>query len=113
VNCIFCRIAEGKAAARLVHQDDSVIAFHDIHPQAPVHVLILPRRHITSLLDVVEADEPLLGHLVHTAREIAKSLGLGENGFRLVFNAGRDAGYSVYHVHLHLLGGRPLGWPPG
>jgi histidine triad (HIT) family protein len=110
---MFCQIAEGKASARLVHQDDSLVAFHDIHPQAPVHVLIVPRRHITSLLDVAESDEPLLGALVRTARDIAASLGLAERGYRLVFNTGRDAGYSVYHVHLHLLGGRPLGWPPG
>ena len=110
---MFCRIAEGTAAARLVYQDPSVVAFHDIHPQAPVHVLIVPRRHITSLLDAAEGDEPLLGHLVRAARDVAKDLGLGEKGFRLVFNTGRDAGYSVYHVHLHLLGGRPLGWPPG
>jgi histidine triad (HIT) family protein len=110
---MFCQIAEGKASARLVHQDDSVVAFHDIHPQAPVHVLIVPRRHVASLLDVAQADEPLLGALVRTARDIAASLGLAERGYRLVFNTGRDAGYSVYHVHLHLLGGRPLGWPPG
>lgn len=113
MTCVFCRIAEGTAAARVVHQDASVVAFHDIHPQAPVHVLVVPRRHITSLLDAGEGDEPLLGLLVRTARDVAKDLGLAEKGFRLVFNTGRDAGYSVYHVHLHLLGGRPLGWPPG
>jgi len=113
MSCVFCRIAEGTAEARIVHRDDAVVAFHDIRPQAPVHVLVVPRRHITSLLEAGEADEALLGRLVRTARELAGTLGLGERGFRLVFNTGRDAGYSVYHVHLHLLGGRPLGWPPG
>jgi histidine triad (HIT) family protein len=113
MDCVFCRIAAGHLPARKVHEDDEVVAFHDINPQAPVHVLVIPRRHITSLVDAESADEPLLGRLVHAARELAELLGIAERGFRLVLNCGDDAGYSVYHVHLHLLGGRRLGWPPG
>jgi len=90
-----------------------VLAFHDIKPQAPVHVLVVPKRHITSLLDVTQGDDALLGRLVRVARDLAQELGLNDRGFRLVFNTGEDAGYSVFHIHLHLVGGRPLGWPPG
>jgi histidine triad (HIT) family protein len=111
--CIFCEIAQGRRPARVVHADDELVAFHDIHPQAPTHVLVVPRRHVTSLLDVAPGDDGLLGAMVRAARDLARQLGLGERGFRLVMNCGDDAGYSVYHIHLHLLGGRPLGWPPG
>jgi histidine triad (HIT) family protein len=96
-----------------VHSDDQLVAFHDIHPQAPTHVLVVPRRHVTSLLDVAPGDDGLLGAMVRRARDVARDLGLGERGFRLVMNCGDDAGYSVYHIHLHLLGGRSLGRPPG
>jgi histidine triad (HIT) family protein len=113
VSCLFCEIVAGRIPARLVYQDDAVLAFHDINSQAPVHVLIIPKRHITSLMDLTEQDDAVVGGLVRRARDIAKDQGLGERGFRLVFNAGRDAGYSVYHIHLHLVGGRSLGWPPG
>ena len=111
--CIFCEIVEGRRPSRIVHADDRVVAFHDVRPQAPVHVLVVPRRHVTSLLDVEPGDDGLLGAMVRTARDLARELGLGERGFRLVMNCGDDAGYSVYHIHLHLLGGRALGWPPG
>jgi len=111
--CLFCEIAAGQKPARLVHQDERLVAFHDIRPAAPVHVLVVPRKHIASLLDLQEEDETLVGGLVRTARELAGQLGLADRGFRLVFNSGRDAGYSVHHIHLHLLGGRGLGWPPG
>jgi histidine triad (HIT) family protein len=111
--CVFCEIAEGRIPARIVASDDRLVAFHDATPQAPTHVLVIPRRHVTSLLDVGPDDDALAGALVRKARDIAKELGLGERGFRLVFNCGDDAGYSVYHIHLHLLGGRKLGWPPG
>ena len=111
--CVFCEIAEGRIPARIVASDDRLVAFHDATPQAPTHVLVIPRRHVTSLLDVGPGDDALAGALVRKARDIAKELGLGERGFRLVFNCGDDAGYSVYHIHLHLLGGRKLGWPPG
>jgi histidine triad (HIT) family protein len=111
--CVFCEIAEGRIPARMVARDDRLVAFHDATPQAPTHVLVIPRRHVTSLMDVGPDDDALAGALVRKARDIAKELGLGERGFRLVFNCGDDAGYSVYHIHLHLLGGRKLGWPPG
>jgi histidine triad (HIT) family protein len=111
--CSFCQIVEGRIPSKTVRSDDRLVAFHDIRPQAPTHVLVIPRRHITSLLDLGPADDGLLGAMVREARDIAGELGLGERGFRLVMNCGDDAGYSVYHIHLHLLGGRRLGWPPG
>lgn len=111
--CLFCEIAAGRSPARIVHQDETVVAFHDSHAQAPAHVLIVPRRHVASLLDLSPGDDALVGALVRTARDLAQELGIADDGFRLVFNSGEDAGYSVHHIHLHLLGGRRLGWPPG
>jgi histidine triad (HIT) family protein len=111
-DCIFCRIASGEIPARLVHSDDAFVAFHDVSPQAPTHVLVIPRRHVPSLADPGGGEPPLLGELAARAVRIARELGLA-GGFRLVLNCGRDGGQSVGHVHLHLLGGRPLGWPPG
>jgi len=111
--CLFCDIAAGRRPSRQVYSDDEVVAFHDIRPQAPTHVLVIPRRHVTSLLDLAQGDDTLLGTMVRRARDLARELGLGERGFRLVMNCGEDAGYSVYHIHLHLLGGRTLAWPPG
>jgi histidine triad (HIT) family protein len=112
-DCLFCRIVAGEIPARIVHQDDETVAFHDVHPQAPTHVLIVPRRHIPTLLDVGPEDVPLLGRLQATAVELARQLGLDAQGFRLVFNCREGAGQSVFHIHLHLLGGRRLTWPPG
>jgi histidine triad (HIT) family protein len=111
--CLFCEIVAGRIPAKVAYQDDHVMAFHDISPQAPTHTLIIPKRHITSLLDLTPEDDAVVGLLVRKARDLAKQAGLDERGFRLVFNAGEDAGYSVYHIHLHLVGGRKLGWPPG
>ena len=111
--CIFCQIAEGHRPSRIVHADDQLVAFHDARPQAPTHVLVIPRRHVTSLLDLGPDDDGLVGAMVRKARDLARELGLGERGFRLVMNCGDDSGYSVYHIHLHLLGGRALRWPPG
>ena len=111
--CLFCEIVLGRIPSRVVYQDESVLAFHDIRPGAPVHVLLIPKKHVTSLLDLSPEDDTLVGSLVRRARDLAKDLGLAERGFRLVFNAGADAGYSVFHIHLHLLGGRSLAWPPG
>ena len=111
--CIFCEIVEGRRPSRTVYADDQVVAFHDVRPQAPIHVLVVPRRHVTSLLDLEPGDDGVLGAMVRKARDLARDLGLGDRGFRLVLNCGHDAGYSVYHIHLHLLGGRALGWPPG
>jgi histidine triad (HIT) family protein len=109
---IFGRIIRGEIPARIVHDDDRCLAFHDVAPQAPVHVLVIPKRPIASLADATEADADLLGHLVLVATQLARTLGL-EDGYRLVVNCGRDGGQSVDHLHVHLLGGRPLGWPPG
>ena len=111
--CLFCEIVAGRIPAKMAYKDDDVVAFHDINPQGPTHMLVVPRRHITSLIDVTPADDALLGSLVRRARDLAVEAGLDERGFRLVFNCGEDAGYSVYHIHLHLVGGRRLGWPPG
>ena len=112
--CLFCEIVAGRSpVADRLPATTSVVAFHDIRPQAPTHVLVVPRRHVTSLLDLEPGDDALAGALVRKARDLARELGLGERGFRLVLNCGDDAGYSVYHIHLHLLGGRALGWPPG
>jgi histidine triad (HIT) family protein len=103
----------GRLPARKAYEDDSLFAFHDIHPQAPSHVLVVPKRHVASLLEVGPGDDALLGNMVRKARDLARELGHGEQGFRVVMNCGPDSGYSVFHVHLHLLGGRALGWPPG
>ena len=111
--CIFCKIASGAIAATVVYQDDSVIAFRDLHPQAPTHVLVIPKRHIATLLDAGDDEALLLGRLQRAAIEVARQEGLADSGFRLVTNCGAGAGQSVFHVHLHLLGGRPLSWPPG
>ncbi len=111
--CIFCEIVAGRIPSRSVAADDRLLAFHDVKPQAPTHVLVIPRRHITNLLELGPADDDLVGAMVRKACDVARELGLGERGFRLVLNAGDDAGYSVHHIHLHLLGGRPLAWPPG
>jgi len=114
MDCIFCKIASGEIPADIVYVDDEIIAFHDLAPQAPVHVLIIPKEHISSLDDVDDSEEhkKLMGHLISKAGEIAELLGL-ENGYRLVNNCGEDAMQTVKHIHFHLLGGRKLGWPPG
>jgi histidine triad (HIT) family protein len=111
-DCLFCRIVEGSLPARIVHRDEHCTAFWDIRPQAPTHLLIVPNRHLDSLDAAKEEDAALLGHLLLTAARLAEQLGL-EQGYRVVINTGREAGQSVFHLHLHLLGGRPLGWPPG
>jgi histidine triad (HIT) family protein len=109
---IFGRIIRGEVPARIVHDDDQCLAFHDVVPQSPTHVLVIPKRPIASLADVVPGDAGLLGHLVVVATRIAAQLGLG-TGYRLVVNCGPDGGQSVDHLHVHLLGGRRLDWPPG
>ncbi|UCH98724.1 MAG: histidine triad nucleotide-binding protein [Candidatus Aminicenantes bacterium] len=107
--CAFCRIADGAANTRFLFEDDRVVAFHDINPQAPTHVLVIPRYHYESIKEVT--DEGLIGHLFTAAKEVAKKLGLTD--YRLVINTGPQAGQSVFHLHLHLLGGRIMSWPPG
>jgi len=109
---IFKRIIDGEIPARLVHDDEQCLAFHDVSPQAPVHVLIIPKREIASLADLSADDAALLGHIWTTIPALAKQLGL-TNGYRVVVNCGRDGGQSVDHLHFHLLGGRALEWPPG
>ncbi len=109
---IFGRIIRGEVPAKIVHDDDRCLAFHDVAPQAPVHVLVIPKKPLASLAEATDSDAELLGHLVVVATQLARSLGLGD-GYRLVVNCGRDGGQSVDHLHVHLLGGRHLGWPPG
>lgn len=111
--CLFCRIAAGDIPATIVYQDDAVVAFRDITPQAPMHVLIIPRRHVETLNDLREGDDALIGRLVRTAASIAEEHGHAAGGYRTVFNCNADAGQTVFHVHLHLLAGRRLTWPPG
>ena len=111
--CVFCRIAAGEIPARVVFSDDRVVAFRDLNPQAPTHILLIPREHIASIADAQAQHEPLLGHLVLVAAELARQEGVVESGYRLVLNHGPDAGQSVFHIHLHLLGGRKFTWPPG
>lgn len=109
---VFGRIIRGEIPARIEHDDDRCLAFHDVAPQAPVHVLVIPKRSIPSLAEATAADADLLGHLVVVATEVARKLRL-DAGYRLVVNCGSDGGQSVDHLHVHLLGGRRLGWPPG
>ena len=109
---IFSKIIARTIPARIEHEDDLCLAFHDVAPQAPVHVLVITKRPITSLADVGDEDAPLLGHLLAVAARVARQLGLSQ-GYRLVINCGRDGGQTVDHLHVHLLGGRGLGWPPG
>ncbi|MGH7506641.1 MAG: histidine triad nucleotide-binding protein [Longimicrobiales bacterium] len=112
-DCIFCRIASRDQDTPLVHEDADTVAFRDINPQAPTHVLIIPRRHIASVNALDADDAELIGKLYLAGRRIAHEGKIDESGYRLVMNSGPDAGQSVDHIHLHLLGGRPLGWPPG
>jgi histidine triad (HIT) family protein len=112
MSCLFCKILDGTIPSTAVYQDEDCYAFADIQPQAPVHVLIVPRDHIASLAEASEDDQALLGHLMNVAAEIARTKKLG-NGYRVVANTGSDGGQSVDHLHLHLLGGRPMAWPPG
>jgi histidine triad (HIT) family protein len=112
-DCLFCRIAAGSIPATIVREDDQVLAFRDIAPRAPTHLLLIPRRHIDSALDLTEVDGPLLGRLFEVAADLARSEGIAAGGYRLVTNIGDFGGQTVHHLHLHLLGGRSLGWPPG
>jgi histidine triad (HIT) family protein len=111
--CIFCKIAAGEIPANKVLDEPELVAFHDLHPQAPVHVLVIPREHVDNVAAAGPAHEALLGRLVLAGVRVAAATGIRESGFRLVLNAGPNAGQSVDHLHLHVLGGRSLGWPPG
>jgi histidine triad (HIT) family protein len=112
-DCLFCKIVAGEIPGKIVHQDDQLIAFSDINPQAPLHVLIVPRRHIPTLNDLAPDDDAVVGAMFRAAAALAKEHGHAERGYRTVFNTNRDAGQTVFHIHLHLLAGRPLAWPPG
>jgi histidine triad (HIT) family protein len=112
-DCLFCRIVRRESPASIVYEDERVLAFNDINPQAPTHVLLVPKRHISSLNELNQDDDTIVGELVRRAADIATTRGISQRGFRVVFNTNRDAGQSVFHIHLHLLGGRGLRWPPG
>jgi histidine triad (HIT) family protein len=113
MSCLFCRIINREIQGSIVYEDDRVLAFNDINPQAPTHVLVVPKRHIESLNDLEAGDDQIVGELVRRAAAIANQRGIAASGFRTVFNTNRDAGQTVFHIHLHLLGGRSLLWPPG
>lgn len=112
-DCIFCKIAAGEIPAKLVYQDEHVTAFHDINPQAPVHVLIIPNQHVESLAALTSDDAEAAGRLLTIAGHVAQAVGVAGSGYRVTFNVGRDAGMAVYHLHAHLMGGRHMAWPPG
>jgi len=113
MDCIFCKIIERKIPSKILYEDDLCLAFEDINPQAPVHVLVIPKKHIPTLLDLKEEDKGIGGHLFFIANRIAQEKGIAEKGFRLVLNCNRDAGQTVFHLHLHVIGGRTMHWPPG
>ena len=113
MNCVFCKLAKGEINSDIIYEDDEVIAFRDIHPQAPHHILVIPRRHIATLNDASPEDAILIGKLTLTAQQVAKELGVAEDGYRLVMNCNGHGGQTVFHIHLHMLAGRSLHWPPG
>jgi histidine triad (HIT) family protein len=110
-SCLFCRIAKKELPSKTAYEDDQVVAFHDIAPQAPVHVLVVPRKHIATLNDVTAEDSGLVAHLFEVARKLASDLGVAQKGYRTVFNVNAEAGQTVFHLHLHVIGGRRLSWP--
>jgi histidine triad (HIT) family protein len=112
-DCIFCKIIQGEIPSKKIYEDDDMLAFHDTGPQAPVHFLLIPKRHITSIMETGDGDALLVGRLLVKAQELAKESGCGEKGARFVINCKEDGGQTVGHLHVHVLGGRPLAWPPG
>ena len=112
-DCLFCKIVAGEIPAELVYESDTALAFRDISPQAPTHLLVIPRKHISTINDITLDDEAIVGSLYTAAREIAAAEGIAEDGYRAVMNCNEGAGQSVFHIHLHVLGGRPMNWPPG
>ena len=113
-DCLFCKIIDGQIpTVKKVHEDEHCIGFHDINPQAPLHVLFVPKRHIATLNESTSEERELLGHLLFSAAKVARENGVSESGYRTVMNCNRDAGQTVFHIHLHLLAGRPMAWPPG
>jgi histidine triad (HIT) family protein len=112
-DCVFCQIIGKKMTSDIIHEDDELIAFHDINPQSPTHILILPKKHIPSLSQITDEDPHLLGKMLKLARQIAIEENLVQKGFRITLNEGKDGGQTIYHIHMHLLAGRHLMWPPG
>jgi histidine triad (HIT) family protein len=112
-DCLFCKIVKGDVPGAIVHQDDDLVAFKDINPQAPMHVLIVPRRHVATLNDLAPADDALVGSMARLAAKLARDKGYDERGYRTVFNCNADAGQTVFHIHMHVLAGRGFAWPPG
>jgi histidine triad (HIT) family protein len=112
-DCLFCKVIGGEIPAKRVYEDDSIFAFEDINPQAPTHILIIPKEHYASLKEVRETEKDLLGNILLKAKELAQDKGLEDSGYRIVLNTGRDSGQAVFHIHFHLLGGRRMSWPPG
>jgi histidine triad (HIT) family protein len=112
-DCVFCRIVRKELTAAVLFESESVLAFEDIRPRAPVHVLVIPKAHIASLNEAPEGSESLLGELLSTAREMARRKGVGDSGYRIVLNTGPHSGQEIFHIHFHVLGGRPMSWPPG
>jgi histidine triad (HIT) family protein len=113
MDCIFCKIAEKNIPAKVIYEDEHAIAFEDINPQAPVHVLVIPRKHISTIIDIKDEDMSLLGHLFNVVNVIAAQKEVDKSGFRIVLNCNEEAGQTVFHIHLHVLGGRQMQWPPG
>ncbi len=113
MDCLFCKIVAGEMQGDVVYQDDQIVAFKDIDPQAPHHILIIPRKHISSVSNIKEDDSLLLGNMVQAAKTIAADLGVSEKGYRLVLNCNSDGGQVIYHIHMHFLAGRQMHWPPG
>jgi histidine triad (HIT) family protein len=113
MDCIFCKVVAGEIPTEFLYEDESVVAFNDIKPHAPHHMLIVPRKHIATINDLTEEDNVLVGQMFQTAKHLAKKLGVAEEGYRLVMNCNEGAGQTVFHIHLHFLSGRPLHWPPG
>lgn len=111
--CLFCRAVGGDVPAKVLHEDERLVVIQDINPQAPLHCLVIPRKHIATLNDLQPEDDGLIGEMFRRAAAIARERGVADRGYRTVFNCNREAGQSVFHIHLHVLGGRPLGWPPG
>ena len=112
-SCLFCGIIDGKIPADVIYESDTAVAFRDINPKAPTHVLIIPRKHIATINEIDDEDDEIVGSLYAAARDIAKLEGISDQGYRAVMNCNEAAGQTVFHIHLHLLGGRALGWPPG
>ena len=113
MSCLFCKIIDKEIPSNILFEDEHVLAFEDLTPQAPVHILVVPKKHISTSLDIQEEDNELIGRMFRAANAIAKEKGIAERGFRTVMNCNREAGQTVFHIHLHLLGGRAMHWPPG